>query len=134
MLLSHIDQEFVSALLDQVGAGVDSPFVATEVRHLGEATRRDVEGGSAAGGRSAAFTLGFIGVDPAQFETVLPEHANRINGALQPWTAAETNINFAGKLRSAQHYASAWPATTFARLADVRRRYDPDGVLAHGFS
>ena len=133
MLLSHIDQGFASALLDHVGAGVDSPFVATEVRHLGEATRRDVPGGSAVGGRSAAFTLGFIGVDPAQFETVLPEQADRINQALRPWIAAETNINFAGKLRSAQHYASAWPVDTFARLADVRRRYDPDGVLAHGF-
>ncbi len=40
MLLGAIDRDFVSRLLGALGT--DSPFVATELRHLGEATRVDV--------------------------------------------------------------------------------------------
>jgi FAD/FMN-containing dehydrogenase len=48
---------------------------------------------------------------------------------VRPWTAAETNINFMARPRTEAPLATAWPADTFARLAEVRRRYDPDGVL-----
>jgi FAD/FMN-containing dehydrogenase len=130
MLLTHIDQEFASALLEQVGAGSDAPFVSVEIRHLGEATRRDAEGGSAVGGRAAGFTLALIAVDPALFETAAPAATDRVVHSLQPWISAETNINFAGKLRSAEQFTSAWPPDMLARLTEVREEYDPDGVLA----
>jgi hypothetical protein len=121
MLLTHVDQEFASVLLDHVGAGTDAPFIAVEIRHLGEATRRDVEGSSAVGGRSAGFTLGFAGKSPELFETVLPAAADRVIDTLRPWLSAETNINFTGKPRSAEHFASAWPSATLAKLTEVRR-------------
>jgi FAD/FMN-containing dehydrogenase len=41
-------------------------------------------------------------------------------------------VNFMGKARSAAHFASAWPPATFARLAEVRKRYDPEEVLSSG--
>jgi hypothetical protein len=31
---------------------------------------------------------------------------------------------------SEAHLATAWPADTFARRVEVRRRYDPDGVFS----
>ncbi len=116
-----------------MGAGADAPFVAAEIRHLGEATRRDVEGGSAVGGREAGFTLGFIGADPRLFETVLPTEVERLIGDLRAWISPETNINFVGKLRSSEQFASAWPPETFARLAEVRRQHDPHGVFAYRY-
>ena len=133
MLLSHVDQEFASRLLEHVGAGVDAPFVAAEIRHLGEATRRDVEGGSAVGGRDAGFTLGFIGANPQLFETVLPTEVGRLIDDLRAWISPETNINFVGKLRSPDQFASAWPPETFAKLAEVRRQHDPHGVFAYRY-
>jgi len=133
-LLTDADQGFVSALLGQVGAGVEAPFVAVEVRHLGSAAGRDVDGGSAVGGRGAGFTLGLVGVEPALLEIEVPAAAERVVEAVGSWVAAETNVNFMGVPRSAGHFASAWSVETFARLAEVRRRVDPDGVFGFGFA
>lgn len=97
-LLERIDQDFATTLLGHVGAGTDAPFVAAEVRHLGNATTRDVPGGSAVGGRSAAFTMSLIGAPrPELFETVVPEAAERVFANLAPWTSPEMTINFVGE-------------------------------------
>lgn len=128
LLMTHLDQDFASVFLGYFGAGTDSPFIAAEVRHIAGATKDDVPEGSAVGGRGAAFTLGLVGANPALFEQ-MPAAFARIVDDVRPWTAAESNINFMVRPGSAAHYATAWPADTFARLADVRRRYDPDGVF-----
>jgi FAD/FMN-containing dehydrogenase len=128
LLMSHVDQDFASTFLGFFGVGTDSPFIAAEVRHVEGATRQDVAEGSAVGGRGAAFTLGLVGANPALFEKMPAAHA-RIVEDVRPWTAAESNINFMVRPVSAEHLATAWPADTFARLAEVRRRYDPDGVF-----
>jgi hypothetical protein len=132
LLLSSVDQGLASVLLRHLGPGTDAPFVAVEIRHLGQATWRDVPEGSAVGGRASAFTLGMVGVNPAFFAEVLPAAADRLIADLRSWVSPETNINFAGKPRSPEHFASAWPPETFARLAEVRRRYDPQGLFAFG--
>jgi FAD/FMN-containing dehydrogenase len=129
MLLTHVDQALATALLAQVGAGTDAPFIALEVRHLGEATKRDVEGGSAVGGRGGAFALTLVGIPrPELFHTAVPAGARRLREAVRPWTSPETNINLVGNCP--EHYTSAWPEETRARLAEVRRRYDPKAVFA----
>ncbi|MEO8181345.1 MAG: FAD-binding oxidoreductase [Deltaproteobacteria bacterium] len=130
-LLTHVDQQFASRLLEHVGAGTDAPFVAAEIRHLGAATERDVEGGSAVGGRASKFTLGLVsGAKPELFQSVLPAAAERLLDSLRSWVSAETNISFAGRPRSAEHFASAWPRATFDELTRLRRRYDPHRVFA----
>jgi hypothetical protein len=128
LLLTHVDQDFASTFLGFFGAGTDSPFIAADVRHVAGATRQDVAERSAVGGRGAAFTLGVVGANPALFEKMPAAHA-RIVEDVKPWTAAESNINFMVRPSSDTHLATAWPADTFARLAEVRRRYDPDGVF-----
>jgi hypothetical protein len=130
MLLDHVDQELASVLLAQFGAGTEPPFVAVEVRHLGEATRRDVAGGSAVGGRSAGFTLAMIAVDPALFAIEVPRAVERVRASVQSFLSVETNANIAEP--SARGLEHAWPAQTRARLAELRRRYDPDAVFAQG--
>jgi FAD/FMN-containing dehydrogenase len=130
LLLGAIDQDFVSRLLGSLGT--DSPFVAAELRHLGEATRVDVPEGSAVGGRAAEYSLGLVATNPAYFESVVPAAADRLRQALGSYIAPETNINFLGSPRSQEHFESAWSKATFARLADVRKRYDPDSVFSFG--
>jgi hypothetical protein len=133
-LLNAIDQDFATALLAQAGSGAQLPMLLTEVRHIGGKTHTDVPGGSAVGGRHASFALNLIGApDPSLFETVLPAMADRLFAAIAPWTSPNVNINFAGRLRSAAHFASAWPTETFARLATVRKKHDPDVVFPYGF-
>lgn len=105
----------------------------TEIRHLGGATVKDVAEGSAASGRAAGFTFYTIGVpDPSLFETVLPAAADRVSAAIAPWISPETNANFAGRFATHEQFASAWPAETFARLATVKKHYDPLGLFTYG--
>ena len=133
MLLSSIDQEFADELLAEVGPGSNAPIIAVEVRQLGGATRKDVTGGSAAGGRASDFSLTLIGVpDPDLFDEVLPQLGDRVMAAVAPWLSPETNINFAGRLRSEEHFASAWPTASFERLAQIRERYDPHKLFVYG--
>lgn len=134
VLLTGIDQDFATALLAQAGSGIQLPMLLTEIRHLGRATQTDVAGGSAVGGRVGRFAFNLIGApDPSLFEHVLPAAADGVLAAIAPWISPEININFAGHLRSQEHFASAWPAQIFARLAEVRKRYDPDGIFPYEF-
>ena len=132
-LLNSIDQDFATALLAEVGAGVESPLLITEVRHLGGATVKDVAGGSAVSGRTAGFTFYAIGVpDPSLFDAVLPAAADRLSSAISPWFSSESNPNFAGHFPTREQFASAWPAEIFARLATVKKHYDPLGLFTYG--
>ena len=127
MLLARADQGFATAFLSHLGPGNQPPFGAAEIRHVAGATRQDVEGGSAVGGRGAAFTLSVVGVKPP-FE-VMPAAFARLSDDVRPWMAEESNINFMARPSSDAHLATAWPVDTFTRLAAIRRRYDPDRVF-----
>jgi FAD/FMN-containing dehydrogenase len=132
-LLSHADQDFATALLDFAGFGRDFPFVATEVRHIGSATATDVPAGSAVGGRCANYTFNLVGVpNPALFDAVLPAASDGLVGAISPWASAENNVNFGGKIATRDAFAAMWSPAIFARLAEVREAYDPEGLFAYG--
>ena len=118
-----------STLLRHVGAGTDSPFLAAEVRHLGEATARDVPGGSAVGGRGAAFTFALIGTNPTHFDHVLPDAEARLMGDLAPWLSSEANGNFGPNPRVRRVVTASVPAAVRDRLTDLACRYDPDGLF-----
>ncbi|MEP6480336.1 MAG: FAD-binding oxidoreductase [Rhodoglobus sp.] len=129
-LLGPIDQDFVTAWLGQLGSGAQTPLMIGEIRHLGGAVRTDVPEGSAAGGRTAAYTLSFIGApNPALFAEVVPAAADRAYAAVAPWISPESNINFVGVNRPGQT-GQPWLAEPHARLVAVRAAHDPDGVFA----
>jgi hypothetical protein len=133
LLLDPLDQDFATAFLGALGAGTDAPFIAAELRHLGSATAVDLPEGSAVGGRDAAYTLVLIGVpDPSLFETVLPAAGDRVVEAIRPWVHPHTNINFAGHPSTTEEFESAWPVASLPRLAALRRRLDPAGILTFG--
>jgi FAD/FMN-containing dehydrogenase len=133
LMLSGLDQDFVTALLEVLGPQTDAPFIAAEIRHLGGATARRPAGLDSVGGRDAAFTFVLIGVPVIDlFTEVLPRAADAIVGHIAPWRSAATNVNVAGHITSAQEFASAWPPDAFDRLADTRTAYDPGRVFAYG--
>lgn len=129
MLLSHIDQDTATAFLGHVGPGANAPFLAAELRHIGSASSVDTSDGSAVGGRGARYTAAFIGVRPDLFATEMPTHADAIRSSLAAWISEENNINFLGEHRSEELIGTSWPPETAARLAEVRRKYDPSGVF-----
>ena len=124
-MLAAVDQDFATAYL---AAAEASPFIAVEIRQLGEATTRDVPEGSAVGGRAGAFTLGVVAADPSTFAGAQAAF-DALKSAVAPWISPHTTVNFIGVPRSAEQWASAWDADTFAKLAVVRRRYDPERVF-----
>jgi FAD/FMN-containing dehydrogenase len=132
-MLSAIDHNFADVLLDLVGPQARVPFVVVELRHLGGATRRDVVGGSAVGGRNADFALALVGVpNPELFTEVLPLAAREIVSALAPWILPITNVNFLSHGGVDVTESSPWPADIANRLDVVRRQYDHDGVFTLG--
>jgi hypothetical protein len=132
-LLTDLDSDFVEAFLGAAGPAQQIPFVAIEIRHLSGAVARDVPEGSAVGGRGASYTLILIGApDPSLFETVLPPAAEAVLKPLEPWKSPEHNVNYAGGLTVPGSYEACWPAETFARLAEIRSKYDPTVVFPYG--
>lgn len=132
MLLDRIDDAFVDLVLSNFGAGVRGPFMVTEVRHLGAATRRDLDGGSAVGGRDAGFAFTLIGVpDPSLFAEVLPGALAALKPQLAPWLSSGTNIHWTD-WNSAADYDRSWPADVLARLKAVRAEVDPQGRFPFG--
>jgi hypothetical protein len=71
--------------------------------------------------------------DPSLFETVLPQMTGSIIERLQPWLTGSTQVNFLPKPGVIPGgYSAAWPADVYARLADVREKYDPAGLFPFG--
>jgi hypothetical protein len=123
LLLNSIDQDAVSAVLDEMGAGRDSPFSALEIRHIGGATHQDVNEGSSVGGRSARFVFSLVGKGPKQSEKAFSTQADQLFNTLGPWICEEGNINLMGKTVRGKHFTHMWPPETLKRLKEVRERY-----------
>ncbi len=131
--LKDVDADFTEAFLVVAGPQAEVPLAAAEVRHIGGATRRDVAEGSAVGGRDTDYTLLIAGIpDPSLFD-VLPQMTASMTEHLEPWLTGTTQVNFLPKASVIPGgYSAAWPADIFARLATVRRKYDPSGRFPFG--
>lgn len=132
-LLGPLDQDFAATLSGIFHPTATVPFLGVELRHLGGATATDVEGGSAVGGREAAYAIHVLGApDPSLFAEVLPAAAAGLAEALRGWISPSGNIHWMPHVPDAAAFASAWPEQTHTRLAAVRHRVDPKGVFAFG--
>lgn len=132
--LTDLDTEFVERMLQSFGPNAESPFMVAEIRHVGGAASRDVEGGSAVGGRSSRFILSLLGISSEPITDVFGQYAKTFTAAIADSVRSETTINFAGDSDSAEEHARAWSPDAFARLAHIRERFDPEGILPSGIS
>ena len=133
LMLSSADPELVRALLGVVAGPTPVPFIGVEIRPLGGAIARDVPGGSPVGGRENPYAFNAIGVPvPSLFATVLPAAFAGLRAAIDPWVASTTTINWLSEPEDPEQFRSAWSPEDLARLAEVRRRYDPAGILPYG--
>jgi FAD/FMN-containing dehydrogenase len=123
-LLGALPPHAIDALLDVAGAGVASPLLSVELRHLGGALAVGGPGHGALDRVEADYVMFAVGV-PASPEVGAAVHAHlaAVGGALQPWDAGREYLNFA------ERPSSAWRVfgTALARLMTVRAMYDPHG-------
>ncbi len=127
-LLGSVDARLADLMLGTVAPGSPSPFMGVEVRHIAGATATDVPEGSAAAGRGASFVMSGFCQDTARFREA-PGALAAMGTALDGCVHDGMTPNFAGPL-TAEVVARCWPGGTAGRLSAVRRRLDPDGVLA----
>lgn len=130
--LTSVDEELLEGLLEQLGSPATSPFMMAELRHLGGATLPTAARESAAGGLDAAFLLNLLALNPHTFEQAAPLAAAAVVTRARQWLSPVTNVNFAGDPADPEVFARLWDEPTHARLAGIRRTYDPAGVFSFG--
>jgi len=127
-LLNAFPAEAADALLAQAGLGAETNLVIVEIRQLGGAYARDNGHPTAFDHRGAAFSVLTVGVsmDPSTVPS-----AERVLGALDDWDTGGVWPNFASP-HDAASAKRAYTEATLQRISEIRRRYDPNGVLQAG--
>jgi FAD/FMN-containing dehydrogenase len=109
------------------GPETGSTLLLAELRQLGGALARRTEGAGALDKLDFPFVMSAIGalIAPDAAETV-PRDLERIGSAMAPFAATGGYFNFAD---SPCDVDAILPAETCARLAEVKRQWDPDGTI-----
>jgi FAD/FMN-containing dehydrogenase len=127
-LLDELPPDALQQLVELIGPGSDSPLLSFELRHLGGALARDEPGHGALGrvrGEFLTFGVGLVtGAD--RFEAIR-ERLAKVRATLAPHDAGYALPGFTlGPAEPSRFYEPA----TIARLQQVRREVDPDGLFA----
>lgn len=123
-LLRDFPAEAADALLAVAGPGVQTPILVAEVRQLGGALAAEPAVPDAVGGRDAGWSLFTVGMLVPPVAELVGPATRAVVEALAPWRSG-VQYNFAG----GQDLAGAWPADVLARLQQVTRDHDPDGLF-----
>jgi FAD/FMN-containing dehydrogenase len=126
-LLSELPDEAIEAFAGVAGPESGSPLLLTEMRHLGGALSHPDESGGALSHLDAGFALFGIGMPMTpELGEAIQGHLDRVTDAMSPWAAEGGYFNFAERPCDAD---AILPPEVCARLADVKRRYDPDNRI-----
>jgi hypothetical protein len=118
-------------LLAAAAHSLPSPTTELHVQHLGGAVERIPESDSAFSGRSAQFFVNLIGcvTEPAAFPG-LRAWVRDFHSQLTREALPNTLTNFSGA--DDQVLEGQFGTPRAARIAEIRRRYDPTGLFATG--
>ncbi len=131
-LLTELTEEGVDALLAVAGPQAQIPLAMIEIRLMGGALGRQARVPNAVAGRDGAFTLMALGPFVPELAEVVPAVGRTVLGALAPWKAAGTPVNFLGDVSGPEEVAAAYPPGVFERLAQVKAAVDPARVFSSG--
>jgi hypothetical protein len=132
MLLADLTDETVDTLLAAAGPQLDIPLIMVEIRLMGGALGRPAASPNAVAGREGAYSVYIIGPAVPELAQVVPAIGRGVLGALTPWKAPVTMINFLGDVTGPEEVAAAYPPGDFERLREVKRSVDPAGVFSFG--
>ena len=125
-LTGDLDAAAIDAVLAAVGPGSGSQLVSVELRHCGGALSRAPEGAGALATLPGSY-LGFgVGIVPVP-EAMAPtrQWLQALAEALEPHRTG----NYLNFCDDPVELETAFPADTVARLRELKRRYDPDGLF-----
>jgi hypothetical protein len=126
-LIRELPDEAIDAFVAAAGPDAGSPLVVAELRQVGGALARPAEDAGAQSKIDAAFVMNGVGatMTPEKGEQVT-RHLDLLDGAMQPWASPGAYLNFAERPGPLD---AILPPETCARLAEVKRRWDPDGTI-----
>ena len=97
----------------------------------GGAIARVDEDATAFGQRSAPWNIHYLSMwpDPADTDTNIA-YTRELAGAMKPWTTGRAYLNFIGD-EGAGRVEAAFGEAKFARLAELKRTWDPTNLFRH---
>jgi FAD/FMN-containing dehydrogenase len=127
--VSELSDELIDALVERIAAlGTPPGGILIESLH---GAPKEVEAGSAAlGYRGAAFNISVMAgwMDPAGDEELIA-WARETAAAIEPWAVSGGYTNYMQADEPLERVRAAFGDQAFARLRELKRRYDPDNVL-----
>jgi hypothetical protein len=129
-VLGDLDDDALAALLEKVGPGTRSDLLFAELRQLGGALARKVDGGGALSAIPGRYALLCLAVAPDPAAAVAGRAAaSSVVRALAPWSLGSLAPTFTEARTDAGRF---FGADVLARLRAVRDRVDPDRrMVAH---
>jgi FAD binding domain-containing protein len=125
--IREFPDEAIDAFAALAGPDAGSPLLLAELRQLGGALGRPDPSGGALSKLDAEFVMLAVGLPMTpELGEAIETHLDRLHAAMEPWAADGGYFNFAERPCDAN---AILPADVCARLAEVKRRYDPDGMI-----
>ena len=126
--LRDLSDDAIAAIAD-AAASVPSPASQLYVTHLGGAVSRVGEEETAFSHRAAPYLVNILSiwVDPAEWDEHV-EWARAAWASLRPFSTGGAYVNFLGD-EGLDRVRRAYSPSTYARLVEVKRRYDPTNLF-----
>jgi len=126
-LVAELPDEAIDAFVGSAGPEAGSPLLLAELRHLGGALGREAGNGGALSKLDAAFVMLGVGLPMTpELGQAIEGHLDELHEAMRPWASDGGYFNFAERPSDVE---TILPADTCSRLAEVKRSWDPDGMI-----
>jgi hypothetical protein len=127
MTVRELPDEAIDAFAGLAGPGSDSPLLLSELRQLGGALGRPDPDGGALTHLETGWVMYSVGMPMTpELGEAIPQYLEKIERTMQPWAGEGSYFNFTERPCEVDSILSA---DVCARLAEVKRTWDPDGRI-----
>ena len=127
-LLAELPDDAIDAFVGSAGPDAGSPLLLAELRQLGGALARPAETGGALSSLDAAFAMLGVGMPiTPELGQAIEASLDGLHKTMEPWAAEGGYYNFAERPCDVD---AILPPETCSRLGEVKRRWDPNGMIA----
>jgi hypothetical protein len=126
-VIKELPDEAIDAFVGAAGPESGSPLLLAELRQLGGALERPAENAGALEKLDAAYTLFGVGLPMTpEMGEAIDRHLDLLLETMQPWAGEGNYHNFADRPCEIE---AILPPDTCERLAEVKRKWDPDEMI-----